>query len=127
MSAPSSTKTLLASAWHSLPAEQPGAVSGWKSTRTLISHLHQLGKSQILPSWLSLVLGSSLNAECCVLVWNDVILVFWVERLILLWDKDIIWCDFLLAEVVEEVGVALLVEVHVCVLHVFRLGRVSVR
>ena len=54
--------------------------------------LHELGESKILPCSLFGLLCSSLDTECSVLVGDDIVFIFRVQRLVLRRHKDlVIW------------------------------------
>jgi hypothetical protein len=55
------------------------------------------------------------------LVWNYIILVFWVERLVVRWYIDFIVWELVLTELLEEICVSRSIEVDVIVIGVFRL------
>lgn len=72
---------------------------------------------------LFLALGRALDAERGVLVRHDVVFVFGVQRLEMLWYKDFLVGQLVvgLGEVLEEVGVVRGVEVEVRRIGVARL------
>lgn len=73
--------------------------------------------------YLPLSLGRALYAECSVLVWHDVILVFRVQWLEVLGNQNFLVGQLIcgLGEVLEEVGVVGSMEVEVCRVGVARL------
>lgn len=50
---------------------------------------HKRTKSQIPPHSLSSALHGARNTKCRMLIWYDVVLVFWVRRLVLGRDVDV--------------------------------------
>jgi hypothetical protein len=57
------------------------------------------------------------------LIWHDIILIFWIQRLVVRWHVDLIVGKRVAAEILEEVGVSGRCEVDVGVVGVFRLWR----
>jgi hypothetical protein len=55
------------------------------------------------------------------LIWHNIILVFWIKRLIMGRDVDLVVWKLVFAEVFEEVSISGSVEVHVGVVGVFGL------
>lgn len=51
--------------------------------------LHQFVQSQVFPRRLSFRLSGTLDAECGMLVWYHVVLVFWVDGLVVRGDVDL--------------------------------------
>lgn len=56
------------------------------------------------------------------LVWHNIVFVFWVQRLVLRRDVDLVVWEFIAAEIFEEIGVSRGEEVNVGVVAVLGLG-----
>lgn len=55
------------------------------------------------------------------LVGDNIVFIFWVQRLVLSRHKDLVIWQLVLAEILEEVGIPRAVEVYIRVVGVFRL------
>ena len=51
--------------------------------------LHQFFQPQVFPRYLLLCLCRALDTKSGMLVWDDVVFVFGIERLMLRWDVDV--------------------------------------
>lgn len=72
---------------------------------------HQVAQAEVLPRGALRALRGALDAEGGVLVGDDVVLVLRVDGLVLGRDVDVVVREAVAAEVLEEVGVALVAEV----------------
>ena len=68
-----------------------------------------------------MLLRRSRDSESSVLVWHDIVLVFWIYGLVVRRDVDFVTFELGGTKVFKEVGVPGAGEVDVGVLHVFRL------
>jgi hypothetical protein len=59
------------------------------------------------------------------LIRNYIILVFWIDRLVVRRNVDLVIWELVFAEIFEEVGVKQVVEVYVSVVGVFGLGMLA--
>jgi hypothetical protein len=91
------------------------------SSRLNWAFLHEFGESKVFPRSFFGLLGGSLDTECCVLVGDNIVFVFGVQRLVLGRHKYLVIWKLVLAEVLEEIGISRTVEVYICVVGVFGL------
>jgi hypothetical protein len=56
-----------------------------------------------------------------VLVGDNIVFIFWIQRLVLGRHKDLVIWQLVLAEILEEVSIPRAVEVYIRVVGVFRL------
>ncbi len=100
-----------------------GAANDSAGTTRRRSLLHEFGEVEVFPGRLLVALRGLLDAEGGVLVGHDVVLVFGVNGLVVRGHVDLVVGQLVLAEVLEEVGVAWPLHVDVCVASVFILER----
>ena len=62
-----------------------------------------------------LSLSGTLNAKSSMLVWYNVIFIFWVQRLMLWGHIDFFWFQMCSSEVLEQIGVMCFVEMDIVV------------
>lgn len=85
--------------------------------------MHQFPEPQVLPRRFCSSLRRTLDAKGCVLVGHHVILVLRVDGLMLRRDIDFVVREAVFAEVLEQVGIARSVHVHIGEGAVFVLGQ----
>lgn len=55
----------------------------------------------------------TLDSKCGMLVRNNIVFVFWIQRLMLWWDIDLFLRQLNTRELLEQIGVVRFVEVNV--------------
>ena len=98
--------------WRRRPAH------GWR--RPLV---HEITQAKVLPRWLLVPLRGTLDAKRSMLVRYHIVFIFRVDRLMLGRDVYFVVGEAIAAEVLEEVGVAGAVHVHLGESRVFVLRR----
>lgn len=91
----------------------PLATGGAAPPRARLGPLgHELREAEVAPCGLAAQRRGLLDAKGGVLVWNDVVLVLRVHRLVVRGHVDVVGGEAVLGEGLEEVGVARAVQVE---------------